>query len=112
MHNRKQSVISSEISCSSSNSISCSSATTKSGSIIEDEESRQLVEEGIKLENQGKFEQVFKLFEHAGNRGNARGWNCLIGLYSKEKSIDRDEREIAKLVELVKRSFDGRDAIG
>jgi hypothetical protein len=56
MHNGKQSVISSEISCSSSNSISCSSATTKSGSIIEDEESRQLVEEGIKLENQGKFE--------------------------------------------------------
>jgi hypothetical protein len=64
-----------------------------------------LVEEGIKLKNQRKFEQ-------AGNRGYARGWYCLIKLYLEEKGLKRDKREMAKLVELVKRSSDGGDAVG
>jgi TPR repeat protein len=61
-----------------------------------------LVDEGFKLKNQRKFEQAFKMFEQAGNRGYARGWSHLIGLYSEEKGVKRDEREMAKLVELVK----------
>jgi uncharacterized protein len=71
-----------------------------------------LIDEGIKLKNQGKFEQAFKMFEQAGNRGYARGWSHLIGLYSKEKGVKRDEREFSKLVELMKRSSDGGDAVG
>jgi hypothetical protein len=46
-----------------------------------------LIEEGIKLKDQRKFEQAFKMFEQAGNRGYARGWSCLIGLYSEEKGV-------------------------
>jgi hypothetical protein len=33
-------------------------------------------------------------------------------LYSKEKDVKQNEREILKLVELVKRSFDKGDAVG
>jgi uncharacterized protein len=58
------------------------------------------------------FEQAFTLFEQAGNRGYARGWSHLIGLYSEEKGVKRDEREMARLVELVKRSSDEGDVVG
>jgi uncharacterized protein len=52
------------------------------------------------------------MFEQVGNRGYARGWSCLIGLYSEEKGVKRDEREMARLIELVKRSSGGGDSVG
>jgi TPR repeat protein len=64
-----------------------------------------LVNDGIKLKNQGMFEQ-------AGNRGYAKGWAHLIELYSKEEGVKRDENEVSRLVELVKSSTDGGDAVG
>jgi hypothetical protein len=58
------------------------------------------------------FKHFESLFKQVGNRGYVRGLSYLIGLHSEEKGVKRDESEVSRLVELVKRSADGGDAVG
>jgi uncharacterized protein len=70
---------------------SSSSSRRRIGLINEDDESKQFVEEGINLKNQGKFEQAFKLFEQEGNKGNARAQFNLGLMFEFGKGVAKDE---------------------
>ena len=70
------------------------------------------VETGIQCREKKSYEEAFRLFQLAGDRGDVRAWSYLVDMYEKEEGIKRNNNEIARLTVLIREAANRGEPLG